>query len=137
MNDFTVSNVVVCDDARKEITNKDILIGVYASGLNLATLPTQIALCFWMEIIPKKVGKLSIEFRVDLPGKQAPVQIRIEAEVNKADESFGVFTPQLPYLITQDGELKLFARPFGHEKWKAIRRIKVNYQPPSFPAPSL
>lgn len=129
--------MVICDDARKEITNKDIFIGVYASGINVAALPAQIALCFWMEVTPKKTGKLSIEFRIDLPGKQTPVQIRIEAEVTKADESFGIFTPQVSYPITQEGELKLFARSFGHEKWKAIRRIKVNCQPPSFPAPTL
>lgn len=136
MNDFTVSNVIVCDDARKEVTGKDILVGVYSSGINLSALPANVNLSFWMEVVPKTAGKLVIELRIELPGKETEPQIRIDADVNKAGESFGLFTPQMPFPISRDGELKLFARPLGQDRWRIVKRVKFAYLPPSFAPPT-
>ncbi len=130
MSDYEISYVIVCDDARREITGKDILIGVYASSILVFALPAQINVAFWMEVIPKKAGKLSMEFRVETPGKNAPPQMKVEAEVGKAGESFGMFTLPIPVAIVNEGELKLFTRQVGSEKWQMIKRIKLIYSPP-------
>lgn len=135
MDDFTVSNAVVCDDVRKEMSGKDILIGVYASSMNISSLPAQLNLCFWMEIVPKKSGNLSMEFKLETPGKHPPTQLRIDATIGDVESSFGIFTPQITVIVTEDGEFKLFARPLGQEKWRIVKRVKVTYKAVSFNAP--
>ena len=49
-----IKTVIFCDDIRKEITNKDILIGVYAGDIVVPSFPTPLALALWIEIIPRR-----------------------------------------------------------------------------------
>ena len=135
MNDFTVSTAVFCDDARREVSGKDILIGVYTSGMNIPILPAQINVCFWMEIMPRNSGNLSMEFKLEIPGKKPGVQLRLDAIIEDAKSSFGVAIPQVQVTITEEGEIKFSTRAFGQEKWRTVKRVKVIHKPVSIAAP--
>jgi hypothetical protein len=134
--DFVIINALVCDDVRREITNKDILIGVYSDGINIPSLPASVNICFWMKVIPKKLGRLSIELKVDLPGNPTPIQVKVEADVLAINRPFSLYTPQILYPIMKDGDIKLSARQSGLKTWNAVEKIRVEYLPPSFSAPT-
>ena len=74
-----IKTVIFCDDIRKEITNKDILIGVYAGDIVVPSFPTPLALALWIEIDPKEVGTRELIFRV-IAGKAEPFQFGIGIE---------------------------------------------------------
>jgi hypothetical protein len=69
MPNFSVGAVVVCDDARRELAGKDILIGVYGGGILVPSFPVSITLCVWMELIPEQSGQLQVEISIKLPGR--------------------------------------------------------------------
>lgn len=129
MISFTFGSVIVCDDARKEVTGKDILIGVYGGGINTNQFPTSLNLTFWFEVIPKGAGKLVVDIKVECPGSTNPVTLRLEGDVIKPDEPFSIFTPQLGYAIAYSGDIKLFVKPANKESWKLLKRVPVGHAP--------
>jgi hypothetical protein len=135
MMDFTIETSLICDDVRREITNKDILIGVYSYGINVPTLPASVNLCFWMLVVPKTSGKLSIEIKIELPGAPSPALLKVEGQVTTPAHPFSMFTPQATYPVFKAGEIKLYVRPAGTERWRLTNKINVEYLPPSFTAP--
>lgn len=86
---FDVETVVVCDFIRHEGNGKDILIGVYGSGIRVAALPTNIALSFWIELKPHQTGDIPFKLRVIGSGNTvilsmpvAPIHVPDERNVN-------------------------------------------------------
>ncbi len=134
MPDFTIGSVIICEDARKEISGKDILIGVYGGGINTPLLPININLCFWFELVPKRIGEIAIELKVECPGTTNPTLLSIKADVKRHGDTFGIFTPQINYAIGQGGDIKLYMRATGKDSWKLLKRVPVNYL--SSPVPS-
>ncbi len=134
--DFTIENCLVCDDVRREISSKDILIGVYSSTINIPSLPANVNLCFWMLVLPKKLGNLVIDLKIEIPGNPNPALVKVETEVVAPIRGFSIFTPQATYPIFQVGDMKLFTRPFGTDRWRMNYKIAVDYAPPSFSTPS-
>jgi hypothetical protein len=51
-----ISSVIVCDDIRREISGKDILIGVYSGEIVLSSIPFSLNLAIWLEYTPSIVG---------------------------------------------------------------------------------
>jgi hypothetical protein len=68
-----IGALIICDDIRddirKEISNKDILIGVYGSEIVVPEFPATIPLAFWMEITPTKLGELSLQLHLSFDDK--------------------------------------------------------------------
>lgn len=135
MMEFDVLNSLACDDARREMNGKEILIGVYPGNITVLTLPATINCCFWMEILPKLTGNLIIDAKIELNGKGV-AQMKIEAVVQKAKESFGLATPQMNFTVMEDSEVKLHVRAVNQVKWKFIRKMKISYTPASIFTPA-
>src|SRR5215472_4088319 len=59
-------HVVFCDDIRREVTGKEILIGVYSGNLMVPRFPAAIVLATWVpfERVGNDVGKIPVEFRM-------------------------------------------------------------------------
>ena len=64
-----IATVLVCDDVRKEVTNKDILIGVYAGDIVVPAFPAWIALAVWLELITKENGVYDMSFRIGMSNR--------------------------------------------------------------------
>ena len=55
---------VICDDVRREITGKSILIGVYSEDITVPALPSTLALHLWTQIRLENKEELQLGFRV-------------------------------------------------------------------------
>jgi hypothetical protein len=63
---LTPKQFVVCDDIRREMSGKEILVGVYGSDIAVAGFPTQLALSYWVQVYsPEAVlSPATIDFRL-------------------------------------------------------------------------
>ncbi len=144
MNKFKVLNSIICDVARREVSGKDILVGVYANGINFENLPASINLAFWLELLAEQPGNLTVFIRIEPPGASNPVDIGFNAVVINEKESIPLFTPSLLYSIVAPGEIKLSVRPSKDATWKVVKRVKIQQaprpahlsQPPAAPPPA-
>jgi hypothetical protein len=59
-----IKSVVVCDDVRREENGKDILIGVYSSGILVPQLPATLSLSFWIQFRARDAGEIAADFRL-------------------------------------------------------------------------
>ena len=75
-----VRAIVLCDDIRREITGKDILIGVYSGRVVITQIPFALNLAIWLEYEPEKIGKSTIHLRITYSNK-APGKLKIEMDV--------------------------------------------------------
>ncbi len=125
---FTVGNVIVCDDVRREMTGKDILIGVYPDGINAAQIPGVITLAFWAELIPTATGTLDVELQIELPDATKPVKVSLTANIEQIAR-FPAIIPPFPYSITTEGHVKLLARTLGADDWIEIKRVEILHRP--------
>lgn len=103
-----VLSCIICDIARKEITGKDILVGVYAGTLGVdkfpATVPT---FGMWIEYLPKHSGVISINVEVVDPqdksifGAVGELQVTEPGISTGLSVQFGSFTVEKPgkYMI--------------------------------------
>ena len=129
MADFQCLAVLVCDDVRKEISNKEILIGVYSGNIQLPAMPTQILLSFWMEMISKKKGPYELTLRIQFPNPDHKFEVRVAGDVPEAKMQFSIFTPQGSFLIDREGELKIYGKLPGSEKFELLKSKTVKYVP--------
>lgn len=118
INGLEFTAVVMCDEVRREITNKDILIGAYAGHVVVTEFPAQISAAFWMEVQPSRIGEFTIEFRIFLDGKD-PVSATMVGAV-QALEAFGFFLSGLQILVEKESEIHLEA--LDGKKWKLLKR---------------
>jgi hypothetical protein len=101
----TISAVLFCDDARKEITGKDIIIGVYPSDMVAAEFPAFIRISVWFRFLPAKLGKNRISVRIRYQEQVAPT-LTLEFDVHTLGLAVGVATPPLQLMINNPMQLE-------------------------------
>lgn len=118
-----IDALVICDDIRKEITNKDILVGVYGSDIVVGTFPATLSLSFWIEIAPVHVGELRFHLRILFAGK---TRARIEAamDVKKAVPS-AVPISRISVQFPSEGVLRIDVSWNEGKKWNVAKRKSV------------
>jgi len=136
MSDFQFNAVLVCDDVRKEQNNKEILIGVYGSDIHVSALPANIFLSFWMEVTSAVKGPFQVVLRVQAPNPDEKFEILMDGDAYEARAQFTFHTPSVPYPIDREGDLKLFAKAPGSDKFELIKIKKVRYVPSTMSVPS-
>ena len=136
--DPKIETVLVCDDVRRELSGKDILIGVYSGGIGIPTLPAQMNVAFWITLRAPAPGTFTLSLRVNLPQKNPAIdmmtmQIDISPppDMPFSDQPIAVFTPPLPLPITEPGNLELHARWGDSGKWGVALRKPILLVPPS------
>lgn len=122
MADLQVTAVVVCDDIRKEVTGKDILIGVYSGDILVPDLPMVINAAFWIELGPNQPGNYKLNMRVRLGNKVEALPIAIELQIADTSQS-AVFTPQATIAVDTATEL-LLERRVG-DSWETLKSKKI------------
>lgn len=134
MADFQVNAVVVCEDIRREITNKDILIGAYGSEIMIHALPAQIRVAFWMELLYKKSGKSELYLKIDAPNAGPAFEFRLLMDIPNTQMPTPIFTPQIDILVEREGKLRLWAKSSEKAKYELIKSRALRYQPLQLPA---
>lgn len=125
MSDPTITTVVLCEDIRREVNGKDILIGVYGGNIEVAHFPATISIAYWMNMVPAAIGDLSISFRVSLLGKK-PFGLTLKGHANSTDES----SLSLPSIVVEVEEKNtLILEMKTSEGWKKIKEKHVCLRP--------
>jgi hypothetical protein len=64
-----IVSTIVCDDIRREINGKDILIGVYSGDIAVPQVPFQLQLAFWVEVSGDAGESEDLAFRLTYAGE--------------------------------------------------------------------
>jgi hypothetical protein len=113
--------VVLCDDIRREISNKDILIGVYSGDIVVPTFPAFINAAFWLEGVPETLGAHDLQLRVYLKDKP-PVEMKVSINVSVLGP-FGLTVPTLQILVEDETEIRF--EFLDGDTWSTLKRKKV------------
>jgi hypothetical protein len=126
---ISIKNFVLCDDVRKEISQKDILIGVYGSGIILPFFPVNMLMAFWAELLPSDIGVHECAFKFEFPGNEEPLLVPVALEVQRVETST-IAASGLPLSFQRDGELVIYFRD-REDDWIEVSRKLVTTQAPS------
>ncbi|MGH7046928.1 MAG: DUF6941 family protein [Stellaceae bacterium] len=120
---------IFCDDIRREISGKDILIGVYGGDIRVPSLPISVILAVWMAFEKEGVGKLSIEFRALGPDGEPLGYGSTTVDIIDDDTSDGTFRfPGLSTVLRKSGEITFQIKQHD-EPWQTVRKIPVKVIP--------
>lgn len=122
MSKVSITAVIVCDDIRKEVTGKDILIGVYSGDIIVQDIPATISAAFWFELLPLELGVQRLELRLRLANKEEALPLTIEVQVENLSPS-AIFTPSAT--ITVDAETELLLEERVGESWRVLKSKKI------------
>ncbi len=129
MADFSLNAVIICDDVRREISQKDILVGVYGSAIVVSTLPTHINLAFWIEMEVHKKGLFELFLKLEFQNSSQNVEFRLGVNIENNTQPVAVFTPQISCFVEREGQLRLLAKAAESGKYKLIKTRKLLYNP--------
>jgi hypothetical protein len=97
-----VGAIVICDDIRKEINGKDILIGVYGGDIVVPATPFVLVLAVWFEYSPSRPGKQAITAKASFSGRAL---LEVRAEIEALEETAGIAMPRLVVEGHTEGDL--------------------------------
>lgn len=119
-----IKNAILCEDIRKEVSNKLILIGVYSGNILVTKLPTNISLNYYFDTIVKTSGIHQIYIRLSGPGKDSLV---LGAGIDASeDNAHGAVTgPKMEVLLEREGTIKI-AVSADKKSWKTVISKAVN-----------
>jgi hypothetical protein len=133
MSKFTVEAVVICDDVRKEVTSKDILIGAYGGGILVSSLPATIPIAVWIELTPESAGRLDVDLRLVLPGTPGEFALRIIGDIPRGGEPTSINSPQIMCPVGAVGDIEVSVRSPEEAEWHIVKRKSVTLGPPQQP----
>jgi hypothetical protein len=122
---LTIETVLLCDDVRKEITGKDIVIGVYGEDATVAAFPVTLAFSLYMRVRFPGEGPFLTEFRVIGPSGQ-PLTPTVKVPM-RAREGGGMATVQIgqiPIQVQSAGQVQFQWRPPEGE-WDTIQKLNI------------
>ncbi len=123
-----VITAIICDDVRREANGKDILIGVYGSGMRVEAIPHLIMLAFWLELKTFEIGSHEFSMRIMAPNEaiifqSPPTRINVE-NIGYSHMALG----GVPVQISTTGKMEFQVSISGGE-WKTVREIGVEVGP--------
>ena len=118
-----VTSVVLCDDIRKEMNGKDILIGVYSGIIQVSSYPMVLNGAVWVEIEPECVGEMAVKLKIETPSGNLPIDFDAKWQIDQLDTSV-LALGGLPLSLERDGEVVISAQ-FGEEEMRVIKRKNV------------
>jgi hypothetical protein len=68
-DDFKVTNAIACEHLASGHAGKYILINTYAGDILVAEFPARVAMAFYVELEPKKFGKLPLNIQLTIDRK--------------------------------------------------------------------
>jgi hypothetical protein len=123
MSALQFSSVLVCDDIRKEVSNKDILIGVYSGDIVVPSFPVWLPISFWIEVSANEAGKSEAQFRLTVVDHTPPIMLKAGLQVDKPG-STAIIIAGLQLLFEKEGDLILEVKPDGGD-WTVLKSKKI------------
>lgn len=119
-----IESVILCDDIRVEDTRKHLLIGVYLNDVVVSQFDAALIFRLWVQFYPDKEGDLSLEVRMKGTAIDKSPLFRGIINIDKKDELATLRLPQMPIIVTREGELEFQIREKG-KRWKTAKSISV------------
>jgi Family of unknown function (DUF6941) len=137
-------NVVFCDDIRREISGKDILIGAYSGDIIIPSVPAIIPIAMWIQIRTTTLGTARIRIKIIDPAGNKAGQTGFEFQPGESvgDSTAAVTLPPLMVSVTAPGAIKVYWATEGEEmtligeKTVRIGPVPTASLPPSGQSPS-
>jgi hypothetical protein len=132
-------NVIFCDDIRREISGKEILIGVYSSDILIPSVPTVLGISLWIQIRARGKGAARSRLRVTDPSGNTAGETVLEYTIDdsKAAQSQGetissITLPQLPLNIAQAGTIDVLWASDGEFVPIGRKQVTIGPVPTAF-----
>ena len=125
MADFAVISAVICDDVRKEASNKDIIIGAYGGGIVVPSFPVNIPFAVWVEVMPAATGRQGIDVMFRAPGIPGNFRLRILVDISSLDDPTTFYTPQVIMPVGEPGNIEVLMKPAETEEWRLIKAKRI------------
>ena len=127
-----ITNIVICDDVRREVTGKDILIGVYNGDIVVPSFPASIRIVLWVQFEPRRAGTFHVEIRIVFPNS-SHVGASFDMEIRE-ENSPGSVAMALPIHADREGRFAVQAR-VNDQEWENIKNFMVKMAAPDQAAP--
>jgi hypothetical protein len=122
---LTVKQFVVCDDIRREMTGKEILIGVYGSNIAVPSFPAPLNLAFWMQFDSTEATPSPIIVEFQLMGENDAKFASLAVQLLIAKAGLGTLAlPAIPVSLQIPGNLMLQMKQQGGE-WETVGTVGV------------
>lgn len=125
------NNVILCDDVRREVTGKDIIIGVYGGKVAVGAYPAMISAAIWIELEVDRIGRIDGEVQIATPSGNPPVSVVFQIDATELGPS-PLAVGGLPIVLEHDGEITISLREPGGN-FEVIKRKVVQRGEPPFP----
>lgn len=123
---FKIRSILFCDDVRKEVTGKYIIIGVYTADVTVNQYPVDFLLSLWVELEFEELGSYEIDMRIISPSGNPPVEVNFTANINHGRIS-SVAIRALPIRLERDGEIEVVVKN-SSGIWLVEKTIEVRRQ---------
>jgi hypothetical protein len=120
---------LLCDDVRREITGKDIIIGVYGEELTTPTFPAVLVFNLFMRArFPQPNTRYLVEFRVIGPSEQPLTQSAKSILISPPADGPPTSTVSLggiPLQIQSPGLVRFQWKPSSDGEWTTLAKIEI------------
>jgi hypothetical protein len=127
-----ITSVILCEEVRREITTKDILLGVFPGDIASQGFPAQIPVAFWFSFKPSASGNMEFELRLLDQTNAALIELKSEILVGDNLGPAAFFTPPLRLQVVKPSKFRLQMRQ-GGAGWKTIKTFGVEKIDPANP----
>jgi hypothetical protein len=121
---FNVTAVVLCDDIRFELNNKQILVGVYNGTIVVSSFPAEFPVCWWIQTFASEVGKFELDVQLIKDEKDILIKAEIGFEIHTKDWAV-ISLPRLPLQLHGPGRMKLQMKVKGDSEWTIIQELET------------
>lgn len=119
-----VAATVLCDDIRVEKNDKFFLIGVYSGSIIVPGFPTEIQVCWWIQILPLEIGRFELDLQVIKDDGSTLVRALFAFELSQKEWS-AIPIPKTPLHLHGPGNLKLQMKLRADQEWTTINEFEV------------
>jgi hypothetical protein len=128
-----LSHVIICDDIRKEINNKLILIGVYPEDIILYKIPAEFRISLWFQFKISAPTKFGIEININgnaLKKKPDIINFQIDETkdnlaVSESEKDLSLVIAGIPLSIQDTGNITIEYRKSGDKPWISAKTNKI------------
>ncbi len=119
-----IGNVLVCDDIRREVNGKLILIGIYSDSIIVGAFPAALKLRYYVEYLLNESTQTELHFRISTNGVSPAASIDASIEVEGIATVAALDLPPTTITFKEPTTLELSFSLDG-ETWAAISTKRV------------
>jgi hypothetical protein len=124
---MNVTAALVCDDVRKEINGKDILIGVYSGGILVPQFPGEVTMALYLQYEPTVTGKIDGSIRLTNGGDTTFYQGNFNVSIARVELSSMAF-PSVVMPVFAPTNYVFEIKESGETEWRVVKRIFATRQ---------